>query len=81
MLVFQKWNNLNVMLADPNGRYLGVKTGQTTNAGSCLSSLYVDEKRGHKYIVVVIGTSSNKHRFQETAKLINWCIGQQIKQK
>ena len=51
------------MLEDPNGRYLGVKTGQTTNAGSCLSSLYVDEKRGHKYIVVVIGTSSNKHRF------------------
>jgi D-alanyl-D-alanine carboxypeptidase len=30
---------------------------------------------------VVIGTTSNKHRFQETAKLINWCIAQNMKKK
>lgn len=81
MLVFQKWYNTNILLEDPKGRYQGVKTGQTVNAGSCLSSLYVDEKKGYHFIVVVIGTTSNKHRFQETAKLVNWCIGQSIKTK
>jgi len=65
-LVWQRWNNLNIMLGDPRGHYRGVKTGNTPNAGSCLCTLYHDEKKGHKFICVVIGTSSNKHRFVET---------------
>ena len=78
-LVSQNWHNLNILLNDPAGRYKGVKTGQTPNAGSCLSTLYEDVKKGHRFIIVVIGTNTNKHRFQETTKLVNWCIGQQLK--
>lgn len=81
LLVHQKWYNLNILLNDPNGRYKGVKTGHTPNAGSCLCTLYEDLKKGHRFICVVIGTNSNKHRFQETAKLINWCIAQSLKKK
>ena len=62
-LIQQKWYNLNVMLRDPKGRYRGVKTGQTPNAGSCLCTLYVDEPSGKKYICVIIGSNSNRHRF------------------
>lgn len=79
VLVHQKWYNLNILLNDPKGRYRGVKTGQTPTAGSCLCTLYVDESTGHRFLCVVIGTNTNKHRFQETTKLINWCIGQQLK--
>jgi D-alanyl-D-alanine carboxypeptidase len=74
VLVEQRWFNLNMLLNDPNGRYKGVKTGQTPNAGSCLCSRYIDTKLGYDLIAVVIGTQSNKHRNIETTKLINWCI-------
>ena len=73
-LVKQKWYNLNILLQDPNKHYRGVKTGHTPNAGSCLCSLYVDEKKGYKFIIVVIGTQTNRHRFVETTKIVNWCI-------
>lgn len=73
-LVCQTWYNTNILLKDPAGRYHGVKTGHTPNAGSCLCSLYVDEKKGYKFIIVLIGTHTNKHRFQETSRIINWCI-------
>ena len=61
-------------MKDPAGRYQGVKTGHTPNAGSCLCSLYIDIKKGYKFLICLIGCNSNKHRFQETCKLINWCI-------
>jgi D-alanyl-D-alanine carboxypeptidase len=61
-------------LKDPKKRFQGVKTGQTPNAGSCLCSLYVDQKMGYRLMCVVIGTQSNKHRNHETTRLINWCI-------
>lgn len=70
----QKWQNLNILLKDPAGRYHGVKTGQTPNAGSCLCTLYEDQKKGYKFILVLIGSHSNKHRFVESSKIINWCI-------
>lgn len=67
-----------MLLKDPNNRYKGVKTGQTPNAGSCLCSQYVDEKLGVKFMCVVIGTMSNKHRNTETTRLINWWISTQV---
>lgn len=73
-MVSQNWYNLNILLKDPSGRYQGVKTGHTPNAGSCLCSLYVDPKKGYKFLICLIGCNTNKHRFQETTKLINWCI-------
>jgi len=45
-LVHQKWYNLNILLNDPYGRYKGVKTGHTPNAGSCLCTLYEDTNLG-----------------------------------
>lgn len=59
----QKWINLNILLKDPSRRFLGVKTGQTPNAGSCLCTLYDDPKKGYKFILTLIGSQSNKHRF------------------
>ena len=55
MLVHQRWYNLNILLKDQFGRYRGIKTGQTPNAGSCLATHYVDEKKGYSYLCVVIG--------------------------
>lgn len=54
-LVSQRWFNLNVLLKDPNGRYRGVKTGQTPNAGACLCSQYVDESRKINLLCIVVG--------------------------
>ena len=81
VLVHQRWFNLNILLKDTQGRYRGIKTGHTPNAGSCLCTHYVDEKKGYNFLCVVIGTQSNKHRFQETSRLVNWVIAQGIKAK
>lgn len=48
----------------------GLKTGHTEEAGYCLVASAVDE--GMRLITVVMGTSSNQARMQETQKLLSY---------
>lgn len=48
----------------------GVKTGHTNAAGYCLISSALREQR--RLLAVVLGTSSDKARATESAKLLNW---------
>ncbi|WLD59655.1 D-alanyl-D-alanine carboxypeptidase [Salinispirillum sp. LH 10-3-1] len=48
----------------------GLKTGHTEEAGYCLVASAVDE--GMRLITVVMGTSSNQARIQETQKLLSY---------
>jgi D-alanyl-D-alanine carboxypeptidase (penicillin-binding protein 5/6) len=46
----------------------GIKTGYTEKAGFCLCASA--ERNGLRLISVVLGADSNKHRFDETARLL-----------
>ena len=59
----KKWTNTNKLLTKG---WEGVKTGHTTAAGYCLSSL-----RDGIYIVVVNSTN-DPSRFSDTEKIYNW---------
>jgi D-alanyl-D-alanine carboxypeptidase len=63
-----KWWNTNRLLKED---WEGVKTGQTTSAGSCLSSL----KQG--IFIVVLNCSSAETRFSDTEKIYSWYLEQQ----
>jgi len=58
-------SNTNLLLG--GGKYAGVKTGTTYQAGECLISLYDDGER--KILGVVLGSSG---RFYETDRIIEW---------
>ncbi len=67
------WQNSNQLL-DINGSYycenaIGVKTGTTQNAGSCLISAF--EIRGEKYISVVVGCNTDDDRYVYTLDMID----------
>lgn len=67
------WKNSNQLL-DPNSNYycenaIGVKTGTTQNAGSCLISAF--EIHGEKYISVVVGCNTDDDRYVYTLDMIN----------
>lgn len=48
----------------------GLKTGHTTNAGNCFTG--TAERNGMRLISVVMGTSSEKARFTETRKVLDF---------
>jgi serine-type D-Ala-D-Ala carboxypeptidase (penicillin-binding protein 5/6) len=62
------WKNTNRLLGKEG--YDGVKTGTTTQAGSCLVS---SGRRGKdRLIVVVLGSKSNDERYSDTEALFRW---------
>ncbi len=67
-----EWTNSNSLL-DPYSCYyckdvIGMKTGTTPNAGSCLICVFY--KNNKKYISVVVGCDSDDARYELTLKLI-----------
>lgn len=62
------WKNTNKLLEIAG--YMGVKTGTTDAAGSCLVS--VGKHRDDELIVVVLGCSSNEARYVDTRNLFRW---------
>ena len=70
------WHNTNAII-DPSSQYyasacIGLKTGQTPMAGSCLLSAF--EFNDHTYIVGVFGCKEVDDRFPDTLQLINAAI-------
>lgn len=51
----------------PTGRFYGIKTGYTQEAGQCFVSLAT--VNGHQIVMVVLGS---QNRFGETEQLLNW---------
>ena len=72
-----QWKNTNAII-DPESRYycpyaVGLKTGQTPSAGSCLLSAFVYE--GRTLIIGVFGCPETEDRFADTLQLFNEAIG------
>ena len=71
------WKNTNA-LVDPQSPYycpyaMGLKTGQTPSAGSCLLSAFTYE--GRTLIIGVFGCPEAEDRFADTLQLFNEAIG------
>ena len=71
-----QWHNTN-LLVDPTSQYycpyaLGLKTGQTPAAGSCLLSAF--DIDGNQYIIGVFGCPDVESRFADTLQLLNQCV-------
>ena len=67
------WRNTNALI-NPDSPYyspyaLGLKTGQTSDAGSCLLSVF--RKDGQFLIIGVFGSTSHTDRFADTLQLFN----------
>ncbi len=61
--------NTNKLLKTYQG-ITGLKTGTTSQAGSCISA--TAERDGLNLIAVVLGSSTGKERFQDAAKLLDY---------
>lgn len=61
------WTNTNRLLEKSN--IVGVKTGVTTKAGGCLSTLYTN-KNGEETVIIVLGCQSTDDRFRDTLKIM-----------
>ena len=71
------WENTN-KLVDPTSEYycpiaVGLKTGQTPSAGSCLLSAFTYE--GKAYVIGVFGCPEIEDRFADTLQLLNQTLG------
>lgn len=73
----KQWKNTNALIHPDNKYYcpyaVGLKTGQTPMAGSCLLSAF--EYEGVDYIVGVFGCPEVEDRFADTLQLFNEAIG------
>lgn len=72
------WKNTNALI-DPSSEYycpvcLGLKTGQTPNAGSCLLSAF--DLDGRQIIIGVFGCPETEDRFPDTLQLLQMCMEQ-----
>lgn len=72
------WKNTNALI-DPASEYycpvaLGLKTGQTPNAGSCLLSAF--DLDGRQIIIGVFGCKETDDRFPDTLQLLQMCLDQ-----
>ena len=72
-----QWKNTN-MLIDPSSPYycpyaIGLKTGQTPSAGSCLLSAF--DYEGRRLVIGVFGCPEIEDRFDDTLQLFNQTIG------
>lgn len=74
-----EWKNTNKLIHEGNDYYcpyaIGLKTGQTPTAGSCLLSAF--EKDGKQWIIGVFGCPEEDDRFDDTIQLFNQTIGVQ----
>lgn len=71
------WENTNFLVV-PGSKYecpyaIGLKTGQTPSAGSCLLSAF--DVEGSKYIIGVFGCPEIEDRFEDTLQLLNMALG------
>ena len=71
------WHNTNALI-DPYSSYycpyaVGLKTGQTPSAGSCLLSAFRYENT--TYVVGVFGCPDENARFDDTLQLFNQAVG------
>ena len=68
------WKNSNLLLHEDSEYYtqsaVGLKTGSTQNAGSCLISLFRQEDSSY-LIVGVLGSTGNEQRYDDTLILYN----------
>ena len=72
----REWKNTNALIHEDSEYYcpyaIGLKTGQTPSAGSCLLSAF--EYDGTTYIVGVFGCPEVDDRFADTLQLFNSAI-------
>ena len=73
----KQWKNTNALI-DPESQYycpyaIGLKTGQTPSAGSCLLSAFEYEER--TLVIGVFGCPEEEDRFPDTLQLFNETIG------
>ena len=73
----KQWKNTNALI-QPESQYycpyaVGLKTGQTPSAGSCLLSAF--EYKGRSLVVGVFGCPEVEDRFADTLQLFNETIG------
>ena len=71
-----KWENTNKII-NPDSEYycpyaIGLKTGQTPSAGSCLLSAF--RMNGQEWIIGVFGCPEETDRFDDTIQLFNQTI-------
>ena len=73
----KQWKNTNALIQPESEYYcpytVGLKTGQTPMAGSCLLSAF--EYDGKDYIIGVFGCPEVEDRFEDTLQLFNQAIG------
>lgn len=70
------WKNTNELI-DPASKYfcpvcIGLKTGQTPDAGSCLLSAF--DLDGRQIIIGVFGCPETEDRFPDTLQLLQMCL-------
>ena len=72
-----EWKNTNKLIHEGSEYYcpyaIGLKTGQTPTAGSCLLSAF--EMDGKQWIIGVFGCPEEDDRFDDTIQLFNETIG------
>lgn len=72
-----EWKNTNKLIHEDSEYYcpyaIGLKTGQTPTAGSCLLSAF--EIDGKQWIIGVFGCPEEDDRFDDTIQLFNKTIG------
>ena len=72
-----EWKNTNKLIHEGSDYYcpyaIGLKTGQTPTAGSCLLSAF--RKDGQEWIIGVFGCPEEDDRFDDTIQLFNQTIG------
>ena len=73
----KEWKNTNALIHEDSEFYcpyaIGLKTGQTPSAGSCLLSAF--EYRGKTMVIGVFGCPDVDDRFADTLHLFNTAIG------
>lgn len=73
----KEWHNTNTLI-DPSSEYycpyaVGLKTGQTPSAGSCLLSAF--RYKGTTLVIGVFGCPDEKTRFDDSLQLFNQAAG------
>lgn len=72
----KEWKNTNALIHEESEYYcpyaIGLKTGQTPSAGSCLLSAF--EYDGNTYVIGVFGCPEVEDRFADTLQLFNRTI-------
>lgn len=66
----QTWLNSNKLLSVPG--FLGVKTGVTNTAGSCLCVAFENKQLNKKIVTVVLGCRNLEYRWKDARRLTLW---------